>query len=315
MPVFRLLHMALPADFTAWATMAVGAGIGVAATVATAFWSAKISRRIAAESGAFRRSDLKILLLAQELTDTPDGVNHWCFIAPRDGKKPSVYPFDFQVANGGDAASGELVVTLTGPKQLFVPPSVSIERSITPAVLEDSFRRAASIVGQQGQVSYVLPSLAPAAAAAISEPVILSSTHARTAKVQAETSDRVEVQIELQYSMSMILTISVMPLNSPIRSRTIQLSCIPAGDMDAARHLLIQDLTSEFNQRYSSLSWLQRFALLLQRRDTLTYSIAHFGDPTPDQSDQSSIAYSFPRGQSIAIGKVSFRIHRSIHSS
>ncbi len=260
--------------------MLVGALIGITGSLIAAWLSAVASKRLARATGMFLRADIRVLLFGQELKIDQSVTERWCFIHPGPPGRAAIYPVTIQIGNAGDAPSGELLVTLLAATGILALDTDNVSQTVVPAVIERRLQRSSNELGGKGQISYLLPSLAPKSGISIIEPFILTSTFNRPSSMSVKTKDNVDVTFQYAISYHYVVDISVAPPDQPLSTRSVHLTCITACDTSEAQDLIAKDVSRDLSLRLSRLTRLQRILIRCGKRRSIRYRLVYFGTPT-----------------------------------
>ena len=230
-----------------WATMFVGAVIGALLTLAAVRTSRNDARRLAIESGALRMPKIDVSLFGHAIKQ--DGITIW-FVHPGPSDATAIFSCPLVIHNSGDRATGELLVTITGPKGMIAPADV-IGFEAAPAVLATEMRRSVATHGNFCQSSYVVPSLAPTTGAQIEEAFWLQPNQEIPGVADVRTKDGVAMRVQYALNMKCIVSVLVSSQEAAPLILKVGVKCILKDDSGkiptGITATYLQDVIKKFN--------------------------------------------------------------------
>jgi|GEM_PF-6025609 len=225
----------------------VGIIIGAILGAFFTWWSISQSRRIARESGAFKKASPSICFLKKDLFKNPIESTNWVLLCPKDAEL-SVYSLSFQVANEGDATIDSPVFTVQGSSDCIrnVPDDTFTVECI-PGVMKDSFKRSIVNLGNLNQISYMLPYLGNNSAMELTDAFCFKNTMCIPITSEAVSKDGVKFKFSYKFSYSYILSLGLLTKDCPSVKCDLKMMCLPADTISEAKDLLAKELSTRSN--------------------------------------------------------------------
>jgi hypothetical protein len=233
--------------------------LGIITGIATALWANRQNRRLAEETGAFSRPDIRFRMFGLDVDEVPTA-RHWCIAHPSGDREPLIAPVRLELANAGDADAEDVVLSiqafggliLSGRKEdgavaIFTP----------PAQFEDGFKREVRDIGGLRQLIYCFKRITPGVSVIIPEPLVLTPTRIPHV-VDAKTADGVPIRISVVADFAYALVVTIMASNRRPSSRIVAVECIRGATVDELEKNYFEIAEREDRRRMSSLPRIQR---------------------------------------------------------
>lgn len=235
------------------------AGIIICAILGAFFtwWSISQSRRIARESGAFKKAVPSIYFLKKDLFRNPIESANWILLCPKDAEK-AVYSLSFQVVNKGDAPIDAPVFIVQGSIDCIKSlPDDTYKFECVPGVMKDSIRRSIVNLGNFNQISYMLPYISNNSAAELTDYFCFENTVSIPVTSEAVSKDGIKLKCTFEFSYSYILSIGLLARDYPSVKCDLKMMCLPADTIDEAKDLLMRKFSKRKTNKKEYYAFLQ----------------------------------------------------------
>lgn len=223
------------------------AGVIIGAILGAVFtwWSISQSRRIAKESGAFKRADPSIYFLRKDLLKNPIESTNWVLLCPKDAAL-TVYSLSFQVANEGDATMDSPIFTIQGSIDCIKDvPEDTYKFECVPGVMKDSIKRSIVNLGNFNQISYMLPYIGNKSAVELTDAFCFKNTLSIPVTSEAVSKDGVKLKFTFEYSYAYILSLGLLTKDYPSVKCDLNMMCLPADTIDEAKDMLAREFSKK----------------------------------------------------------------------
>lgn len=219
-------------------SIVIGAALGAFFT----WWSIYQSRRIAVESGAFKKAVPSIYFLNKDLSKIPLESTTWVLLCPKDADS-STYYLSFQVANEGDAPLDFPVFTVQGSNNCIINAPEAGCLKCVPGVMKDSIKRSIVDLGNFNQLSYMLSHVGSRTSTELTDPFCFNNTVGIPVTNKSILKDGVKLKYTFKYTYSYRLSLGLLTKDYPSVKCDLNIMCMPADSIAEAKDLLSKELT------------------------------------------------------------------------
>jgi len=211
--------------------------IGIVVAIFCTWWAIVQNWKVAHKLDILRRSKAELFFLNTSLAGDRIHSNRWVIVLPGDKNDDFIVPLHFIIKNNGDFPIKDAVLSVTASELLIrnAPPE-AFRLSTIPGVFVDSVKRSVVELGVHNfnQVSYLISSIPPRASYSIEDAFVLGKYLFQQVKATAQSKDKVDMEVDVSFTLSVMAVISLILSDSPATSYTEWLSGIHAKSCDEA---------------------------------------------------------------------------------
>lgn len=135
---------------------------GILIGLLTALWGMRHARKLAEESGAFRKPEIGVAIFNCPIGDGyPDNEN-WIFIHPGGSDDYVAYPIKFTVFNHGNISTQDILISINVPNRIFWKSQLNgMDFSTYPSLKGENIKQSVDELGNFTLISFLIPPLSP----------------------------------------------------------------------------------------------------------------------------------------------------------
>lgn len=230
-------------------------------SIVLAILAMKQAEKIAEMSGDFQKPKLFVNLFGQPLGKLQFKSQNWVLIHPGNPHEWALFPLRFDVTNHGDAtAEGVALIVHTPDSSIPDFPKGMIDTEVTPKVFEKQFKRYEGKLGNSPykELSYAMPPIHPNTSASITEWFSFTPLALLPLSINATSKDGANVKINLKYTLSAHVAITLLVKDSPPVQSTVNITCLSAHSIDEGINTYVTNSRAESNRNLSSFPFYKR---------------------------------------------------------